>query len=123
MVSAAAFKATEAFSRICTGQLMYAIEEGWKEAIWRFPREKIDQIEDLLKEVTSILSEGKVNGYSSNYGIYSNLIDEHASTSFNIKQVLRHQLWKEGGSVGYGVDSSVTICNGEQPVIIEKIED
>ena len=116
-------KATEAFSRICTGQLQYALEEGWQEKLWDLPRDQREMIEDKLKAVTLLLSQGQFDGSNGSYGIYNPDIDPHAATAFNIKQVLRHQIWKDNGSNGYGVDSSVSICNGEEPIDIKKIED
>jgi arginyl-tRNA--protein-N-Asp/Glu arginylyltransferase len=120
-------KSTEAFSRICTGQLMYALEEGWTDKLYgNLPSDQKDMIEAKLKAVTLILSEGQFDGYSGSYGIYNPDISPHAATSYNILQVLRNQRFKDRGDNKesmFTVDSSVTICNGEEPVKIEKIED
>ena len=120
---AALMKATEAFSRICTGQLQYALEEGWQEKLWNLPSDQRKMVEDKLKAVTLLLTQGQFDGSNGSYGIYNPEIDPHAATAFNIKQVLRHLLWKEGDKKGFGVDSSVSICNGEEPITIEKVEE
>jgi hypothetical protein len=121
----ALIKSTQSFSRICTGQIEYALEEGWQDKLIKLPYETREMIEQKCKVITTLLSEGKFDGRGGSYGIYHPDIDKHAAVAFNIHQVLRNQVWKnrkdEGQDPGHGVDSSVTICNGETPIKIEKI--
>jgi hypothetical protein len=122
----ALIKATEAYSRICTGQISYALEEGWKHKMLDLSSEARDMIEEKCKVISTLLSEGQFDGHGGSYGIYHPDIDEHAAVSFNIHQVLRNQDWKNrkeaGQPASYGVASSVSICNGETPIKIEKVD-
>jgi len=118
-------KSTEAFSRICTGQIEYAISEGWCEKIFKLPIQVKDSLRDNFKAIANILSDGQFNGHNASYGIYNEEIDKHAATAYNINQVIRHHIWKENGStegpVSFTRDSSVCITNGETLIEIENI--
>jgi len=118
--------ATEAFSRLSIGQIKYALDQCWSHKLWELPADTLELIEQKCRVITMLLSEGKCDGYNSSYGIYNPEIDKHGITSFNIHQVLRHQLWKEQPEDKRNsstVDSSVCITNGEPPIEIKKIED
>jgi hypothetical protein len=120
------FGATEVYSRLSIGQIRTALDQCWSHKLWALPADTRNLIEQKCRVITLLLSEGKCDGYQSSYGIYSPEIDKHGLTSFNIHQVLRHQLWKEQPEDKRStmtVDSSVCITNGETPIVITKIED
>ena len=118
--------ATEAFSRLCTGQIMYALEEAWRSKIWDLPRENKDMLERKCRAITLLLSNGEFDGHRGSYGVMSDKIDKHAGTAYNIHQVIRNQFWKEQPEdklQNYSTHSSVSITNGEEAIKIEKVED
>lgn len=118
-------KSTEAFSRICTGQLKYALEQGWALKIFKLPTNQRDMLDAKCRIISMLLSGGKYDGFNASAGIYSDEIDEHAVTAYNIHQVLRHQKWEElpeSLKKFYTRDASVSICNGEEPIKIKKID-
>ena len=120
-------KSTEAFSRICTGQIKYALEEGWSKKLFDLSSDTREMIEQKCRVITLLLSEGRFDGYGGSFGIYSKEINECAVTAYNIQQVLRNQKWGEKSESEkhdsrYTTSSSVSICNGEEPIKIERIE-
>ena len=110
-------KACECFSRISTGQLRYALDEAWMDKLWSLPVDKNKELENLLRSVSLILSDGELDGFHGSYGIYSPEINPYATTAFNILQVIRNQFWKERPEdqrSNMTVDSSVSVFNEEK---------
>jgi hypothetical protein len=117
-------KATEAYSRICTLQVSYALEEGWD--LFKLPALDREVVDRHCKGISKALSGGKMDGHGGSYGIYSLDINKNAAIAYNLNQVIRHQQWKEipeDTRPKHVVSSSVSVCNGEAPATLEKIED
>jgi hypothetical protein len=117
-------KATEAFSRICSLQISYAIEEGWD--LFKLPALDREVVDRHCKGISLAISGGGMDGHGSSYGIYSPDINKNAAIAYNINQVLRNQQWKEipeDTRPKHVVSASVSVCNGEEPITIKKIEE
>ena len=114
-------RAAESYTRICTGQLSYALEQVWIEKIFSLAPETRDDLERHLRSVSEILTDKKHDGWSSSLGLQSN----ESQTAYNLLQVIRHQRWldqPEGQRNSSTVDSSVCIISGEAPAQIVKID-
>ena len=117
-------KSTEAFSRICSCQITYALEEGWK--LYKLDPLSREALDRHSKGIAKLLSKGEMDGHRSSYGIYSPDINKNAAIAYNLNQIIRHQQWKEipeDTRPKHVVSSSVSICNGEEPATLEKIEE
>lgn len=107
--------ATEAYSRLCKGQIRYALDQAWGEKIFKLPQTYRELLDTKCRQITLLISDGKHDE-----------IDKLAVIAYNIQQVLRNQKWKEepeSRKTVYSTHSSVTIANGEEPIKIEKIGD
>lgn len=110
-------KALDTFSRLCIGQINYAVEAAWAHKGFDMDKGKIDSLCNQIKGMlTGMASPG------ASYGIHSKEIPDGARIAWDIQQVIRHQLaWDRHPEGGMGVSFDKPMQSSEQPLpLIER---